>query len=71
MKSHAKRQRNGWVRMIRAEMEINIWTRARGYVLTRDRDQAVKLLDVQIDRARKELAAAVAKRDERKADSNG
>lgn len=65
-KSYAKRQRNGFVRIVRAETSINCWTRALGFVLTRDRDTAIKMLEFQIAQARTELSHAVQKRDERK-----
>lgn len=57
MKSNAKRQRNNFVRGIRAEVSINCYTRALGFVQTRDREQAVKLLEDRIAAARRELVA--------------
>lgn len=66
-KSAAKRNRNGFVRIVRAETAINCWTRALGFVVTRDRDTAVKLMQERVIAARQELQAAVAKRDERRA----
>lgn len=62
-KSHAKRMRNGFVRVVRAETAINCYTRALGFVLSRDRDAAVKILEYHIDNARQDLEAAVASRD--------
>lgn len=54
-KSNAKRQRNNFVRGVRAEAALRAYTIAQGYVLTRDRDQAIKLLDGQIASSRAEL----------------
>jgi hypothetical protein len=66
-KTHAKRMRNGFVRVLRAETAINCYTRALGFVLTRDRDQAIKMLEHAVDNSRAELQHALAKREERKA----
>lgn len=61
-KSHTKRQRNNFVRGVRAETAINAFTRALGYVQTRDRDQAVKLLEERIAFYRAELREVYAQR---------
>lgn len=63
MKSKRKQQRNNFVRGVRAEASINAYTRCLGYVLGRDRDQAVRLIKVMIDQNRKELEAVSAKRE--------
>lgn len=64
MKSHAKRARNNFVRGVRAETAINCYTRALGYLLTRDRDQAVKLIQERIAFYRTELGGVSRRRDE-------
>jgi hypothetical protein len=63
MKSHAKRQRNNFVRSVRAEAALRAYTIALGYVTTRDRDHVRKLLADRIDNERKELDACAAKRE--------
>ena len=63
MKSGAKRRRNNFVRTVRAEASLNCYTRALGFVLTRDRDQAVRLLQERVDACRKELAVCNQKRE--------
>lgn len=54
-KSNAKRQRNNFVRGVRAEAALRAYTIASGFVHTRDRDQAIRLLDERIAHERAEL----------------
>ena len=61
-KSKAKRARNGFVRLVRAETALNCWTRALGYVMSLDRDQAIRLIQERIDYERGELRACSEKR---------
>lgn len=63
-KSRNKQQRNNFVRGIRAESAVNSYTRALGYVQTRDREQAIKMLEERVDFWRKEMQAVAAKRKE-------
>lgn len=56
-KSNAKRQRNNFVRGVRGEAALRAYTIALGYVMTRDRDQAIRLLEERIENERKELRA--------------
>lgn len=61
-KSHAKQSRNNFVRGVRAEVSLNCYTRALGYLLTRPHDQAVKLLEERIAHNRQELLEVQTKR---------
>ena len=65
-KSFAKRQRNGFVRMVRAETAINCLSRALGYAMTRDRETAILLIRHDLDHARAELEEAAEKHLEKK-----
>lgn len=56
-KSKRKRQTNNFVRGVRAEHALRAYTIALGYVMTRDRDQAVRLLEERIAHCRAELRA--------------
>jgi hypothetical protein len=58
LKSKRKRQANNFVRKVRAESELNAYTRALGYVMGRDRDQAIRLLRERIAYSRQELQHA-------------
>jgi hypothetical protein len=62
MKSKRKQHRNNFVRGVRAETEINCYSRCLGWVLGRDREQAARLIRAQIDQSRKALEAVAAKR---------
>lgn len=54
-KTNRKRQTNNFVRGVRSEAALRAYTIALGYVTTRDRDQAIRLLDERIAHERSEL----------------
>lgn len=56
-KSNRKRKSSNFVRGVRAESALRAYTTAQGYLLTRDRDQANRLLEERIEYCRQELRA--------------
>lgn len=61
-KSNRKKQTGNFVRGVREEAALQAYTIALGYVMTRDRDQAIRLLEERIDYSRKELREVNARR---------
>lgn len=61
-KSNRKKQTGNFVRGVREEAALRAYTTALGYVMTRDRDQAIRLLEERIDYCRKELREVNARR---------
>lgn len=62
-KSHAKRQRNNFVRGVRAESALRAYTITLGYLQTRDHAAAVKLVEERIAFCRSELRACNQRRE--------
>ena len=54
-KSATKKRTNTFVNGIKSEHALRAYTVALGYVMTRDRDQAIKLLEAAIDQERRNL----------------
>lgn len=56
-KSKRKKERNNYTRGVRAVAALRAYTVALGYLSTRDRDQAIRLIDERIAHEREELRA--------------